>query len=128
MVDMPVNEEKIMLVDRLNQLLKEKDLNKMDLARIAGVSPQSVNGWYKRGSISKQSAAKLAEALNVPIAWLLGTGGEEESGLSAEEQQLLAIYRQFPPSERRNMLGAFEMRLEELREYYKKYASPDKHQ
>lgn len=123
---MLVNEEKIMLVDRLNQLLKEHDLNKMDLARIAGVSPQSVNGWYKRGSISTQSAAKLAEALNVPIAWLLGTGGEEQSGLSQEEQQLLSLYRKFPPTERRNMLAAFEMRLEELREYYAKHVSPDK--
>jgi HTH-type transcriptional regulator, cell division transcriptional repressor len=114
-----------MLVTRLNQLLKEKDLNKVDLARIAGVSPQSVNGWYKRGAISKQSAMKISAALNVPLAWLLGEGGEASSGLSDEEQQLLALFRQFPPTERRNMVAAFEMRLQELRDYYSRYASPE---
>ncbi|MCS5946282.1 helix-turn-helix domain-containing protein [Klebsiella variicola subsp. variicola] len=41
------------------------------MARIAGVTPQAVNGWFKKGVISKKSAIALAEAANVSVTWLL---------------------------------------------------------
>ncbi|MBV4366257.1 helix-turn-helix domain-containing protein [Erwinia phyllosphaerae] len=114
------------LTSRLSQLQKLKGLSKMDMAKIAGVSPQSVNGWFKRGSISKTSAMKLSTALDVSLSWLLGEGGDQQSELSADEMQLIEIYRQLGASEKRNMLAAFEMRLQEIKDYYEKYAAPNK--
>ncbi|TNV22854.1 helix-turn-helix transcriptional regulator [Buttiauxella sp. B2] len=112
-----------LITQRLNELVKSKGVSKAELARVAGVSPQSVNGWFKRGSISKEAAAKLSAEYDVSLSWLLGEG-KQEGELTAEEQRLLKVFNQFPPIERNNMLLAFEMRLQELREYYSKYVNP----
>ncbi|MDK9364204.1 helix-turn-helix domain-containing protein [Lelliottia wanjuensis] len=113
------------LADRLNELLRLKGINKMELAKIAEVSPQSVNGWFKRGSISKASAIKIAAALDVSLSWLLGESEEPDTDLSSEEKRLLEVFNRLPPIERNNMLAAFEMRLQELISFYEKYANPN---
>jgi transcriptional regulator with XRE-family HTH domain len=113
------------LADRLNELLRLKQINKMELARIADVSPQSVNGWFKRGSISKNSAIKIASTLEISLPWLLGEPEVLDSGLSADEKRLLEVFNRLPPIERKNMLLAFEMRLQELIGFYEKYANPN---
>ncbi|MWN89034.1 helix-turn-helix domain-containing protein, partial [Escherichia coli] len=93
--------------------------------RIAGVGRSSVNAWKKRGTISKDSAAKIAEATNVSLSWLL-TGKEETNreALDDDEKALLDVYRNLPPVERRNMLAAFQMRLQKLTEFYSEYVDP----
>lgn len=97
----------------------------MEMARIAEVSPQSVNGWFKRGSISKESAMKISAALGVSLNWLLGHDTPSENELTQDERELIQVYRQFPPTEQRNMLSAFSMRLQELRAYYERYVNPN---
>lgn len=113
------------LAARLVEIAERNHLSGSDMARIAGVSRSSVNAWHKRGTISKESAAKIAAAANVSLSWLL-TGQEDESrpGLDEEEQALIDTYRAMPPIERRNMLAAFQMRLEKLKEFYTEYADP----
>ena len=113
------------LAARLVEISERNHLSGSDMARIAGVSRSSVNAWHKRGTISKGSAAKIAAAANVSLSWLL-TGQEDESrpGLDEEEQALIETYRAMPPIERRNMLAAFQMRLEKLKEIYAEYADP----
>ncbi|ELY5938865.1 helix-turn-helix domain-containing protein [Cronobacter malonaticus] len=98
--------------------------SRSDMARIAEVSPTSVTNWFKRGTISKESAAKLAAAARTSLSWIL-TGAEEGGGaFSADELELIDVYRGLPPIERRNMLAAFQMRLQQLKEFYANYADP----
>lgn len=94
------------------------------MARIAGVSPTSVTNWFKRETISKESAAKLAAAARVSLSWIL-TGAEDSGGVfSEDEMALVDTYRALPPVEQRNMLAAFQMRLQQLREFYKNHVDP----
>ncbi|WP_250390994.1 helix-turn-helix domain-containing protein [Escherichia coli] len=113
------------LAERLDAISQQHHLSGSDLARIAGVGRSSVNAWKKRGTISKDSAAKIAEATNVSLSWLL-TGKEETNreALDDDEKALLDVYRNLPPVERRNMLAAFQMRLQKLTEFYSEYGDP----
>ncbi|EKS6407722.1 helix-turn-helix domain-containing protein [Enterobacter hormaechei] len=106
---------------RLNEIIERKGISKADMARICGVSAQSVNNWFVRGTIGKSSAIKLADALGVSLAWLLGQNVGESDGLKPDEQRLLELYRQLPEEERQNMLRIFSLRLKELDELYEKY-------
>ncbi|CAI1627911.1 transcriptional repressor DicA [Serratia proteamaculans] len=115
-----------LVTQRLNELMEGKHLSKADLARIAGVSRSSVNGWFKRGSISKDAASKLSSATGVSMSWLLGDDSGENSDLSIEEKKLIGLYRQLPGVEQANMLAAFEMRLNELKEFYMRYVLKNK--
>ncbi|HDY7345902.1 TPA: helix-turn-helix domain-containing protein [Klebsiella pneumoniae] len=108
------------LVERLTEL-NGRGMSKSDMARIAGVTPQSVNGWFKKGVISKKSALAVAEAAGVSLPWLLGEDVNEKNGLKADEQRLLELYRQLPEEEQKNMLRIFALRLKELDELYEKY-------
>ena len=106
---------------RLNEIIERKGISKADMARICGVSAQSVNNWFVRGTIGKSSAIKLADALGVSLAWLLGQDVGESDGLKPDEQRLLGLYRQLPEEEQQNMLRIFSLRLKELDELYEKY-------
>ena len=106
---------------RLNEIIEQKGITKADIARICGVSAQSVNNWFVRGTIGKSSAIKLADALGVSLAWLLGQEVDQKDGLKPDEQRLLELYRQLPEEEQQNMLRVFAIRLKELDELYEKY-------
>ncbi|MDK4746181.1 MAG: helix-turn-helix domain-containing protein [Leclercia adecarboxylata] len=108
-------------VQRLNEVLELKNLTKSDMARICGVSAQSVNNWFVRGTIGKSSAIKLADALGVSLEWILGQDVGEKDGLKPDEQRLLELYRQLPEEEQQNMLRIFAIRLKELDELYERY-------
>ncbi len=108
-------------VQRLNEILELKNLTKSDMARICGVSAQSVNNWFVRGTIGKSSAIKLADALGVSLEWILGQEVGEKDGLKPDEQRLLELYRQLPEEEQQNMLRIFALRLKELDELYERY-------
>ena len=110
-------------VQRLNEILELKNLTKSDMARICGVSAQSVNNWFVRGTIGKSSAIKLADALGDSLEWILGQEVGEKDGLKPDEQRLLELYRQLPVEEQQNMLRIFAIRLKELDELYEKYMS-----
>ncbi|WP_431644997.1 helix-turn-helix domain-containing protein [Enterobacter hormaechei] len=108
------------LVERLSEL-NGRGITKSDMARIAGVTPQSVNGWFKKGVISKKSALAVANAAGVSVPWLLGEDVGEKDGLKPDEQRLLELYRQLPEDEQQNMLRIFSLRLKELDILYAKY-------
>ncbi|AUH00890.1 transcriptional regulator [Prodigiosinella confusarubida] len=108
-------------VKRLTELMELKGISKAEMARIAGVSPQSVNNWFNRGTVGKSSALKLADALGVSVAWLLGEDVEESTGLSSDEMKMLNLYRQLPKAERERMIDLFQLRLKEIDDYVDKY-------
>lgn len=109
-------------VQRLNEILELKNMTKSDMARICGVSAQSVNNWFVRGTIGKSSAIKLADALGVSLEWVLGQEVNEKDGLKADERKLLELYRQLPDDEeKQNFLRVLSLRLKELDALYEKY-------
>ncbi|AYH00823.1 transcriptional regulator [Pectobacterium parmentieri] len=108
-------------VRRLTELMELKGISKAEMARIAGVSPQSVNNWFNRGTVGKSSALKLAETLGVSVAWLLGEDVDEESGLKERERKMLELFRQLPEEQQDRMIDLFQLRLKELDEYVEKY-------
>lgn len=109
-------------VQRLEEILELKKLTKSDMARICGVSAQSVNNWFVRGTIGKSSAIKLAEALGVSLEWVLGQEVDEKDGLKSDERRLLELYRQLPDDEeKQNFLRIISIRLKELDAMYEKY-------
>ena len=108
-------------VQRLNELMKLKGATKADLARVAGVSPQSVNNWFARGTLGKNSALKIADAYGVSVAWVLGEEVDEALGLNEKERRLLALFNQLPEAEQDRMIDTFELRLKEIDEYVQKY-------
>lgn len=113
-------EPNLVLVERLTEIT-DRGVTKADMARIAGVTPQAVNGWFKKGVISKKSALAIADAVGISVAWLLGEEVGEKDGLKPDEQRLLELYRQLPEEEQQNMLRIFAIRLKELDELYEKY-------
>jgi len=109
-------------VQRLNEILELKKITKSDMARICGVSAQSVNNWFVRGTIGKSSAIKLADALGVSLEWVLGQEVDERDGLKSDEKRLLELYRQLPDdAEKQNFLRVISLRLKELDALYEKY-------
>ena len=108
------------LVARLEEIT-QRGISKADMARIAGVTPQAVNGWFKKGVISKKSAIAIADAANVSVTWLLGEEVSEDSGLKPNENKMLRRFRQLPEAEQERMIDTFELRLKEIDEYVERY-------
>ena len=108
------------LVARLEEIT-QRGISKADMARIAGVTPQAVNGWFKKGVISKKSAIAIAEAANVSVTWLLGEKVSEDSGLKPNESKMLHLFRQLPEAEQERMIDTFALRLKEIDDYVEKY-------
>jgi len=108
-------------VQRLNELMALKGVTKADLARVAGVSPQSVNNWFARGTLGKNSALKIADAYGLSVAWVLGEEVVEDSGLKPNENKMLNLFRQLPESEQERMIDTFELRLKEIDDYVERY-------
>ena len=108
------------LIARLEEIT-QRGISKADMARIAGVTPQAVNGWFKKGVISKKSAIALAEAANVSVTWLLGEKVSEDSGLKPNESKMLRLFRQLPEAEQERMIDTIAVRLKEIDDYVEKY-------
>ncbi len=121
---------------RIAQLLYETGWNKSELSRRLGISVQAVQQWASgKSRPSGANLTKLSELSGKPEHWFFQT--EEQptpvsqpvsekfndnlNGLREDQKSLLAVYEALPPAERRNMIAAFEMRLQELNNFYERY-------
>lgn len=106
------------LAARLYQLMHKARVNKSALARICNVTPQSVGKWFKSGSISKESAKKIAEAFGVSLTWLLDD--EVDAGevlleddfqplvLTKRQKLLIVLFERLPESAKDNHIAALQ--------------------
>lgn len=86
------------IVERIDRLLKERNLNRVALAEAIGIKPQNISAWSVRGTVpAGDICLKVAEFLKVSAEWLI-TGKEE--GLSNEEKKLLMIYQKLSPDQK----------------------------
>lgn len=60
---------------RLKLAMSERDVKAAELAKITGISEGAISQYLKgKYQAGQRSLDKLAEALNVPIGWLMGAG------------------------------------------------------
>ena len=72
-------ERDMVKLNRPEELLKAANVTKAGLARMAEVSPQAVNNWFKRGEIGKAAAIKIAAATGLSLSWILGEDNGSDS-------------------------------------------------
>ncbi|MDR5611412.1 MULTISPECIES: S24 family peptidase [unclassified Arsenophonus] len=63
------------LKQRIEFLLKNESIKQKDLARILNTSPQTVNNWLKRNSISREAAQNISTLFGYSLDWLLNGVG-----------------------------------------------------
>ncbi len=86
--------------DRLKQRRQHKGFSQSDLARHLNVSAQQITRWESGANDpSGDAIARMAQTLECTTDWLLGMVDQPHANLrvrdlSAEEQQLIDLYRQ----------------------------------
>lgn len=83
--------------DRLNEALQIRQMSAAELSRLSGVNEGAIS-QYKKGmyKASQRNLDRIAQALNVPIPWLMGLVDESPFKLeiTEKEKQLLVKIRQ----------------------------------
>lgn len=120
-------EKQATFAERLKEVLEIRGITKADLSRLTGISKSSLTHYEKGDWEGKQDAVyKIARAVNVPEAWLMGFGksieemrgnllenlqifAEEKQpsvteGLSEKDQRLIAWFRSLPPEKQKAIL------------------------
>ncbi|EAW2933659.1 hypothetical protein DQ783_18210 [Salmonella enterica subsp. enterica serovar Newport] len=121
--------------ERLLEVFAETGSSQSALARQLNVTQQTVQQWcVGRTQPRADVLDRLAEVVGKPVYWFFtpkdtqksvpaGSATKEEPEVSntqvhdfltPDEKRLLDIYRDLPGTERRNMLRAFTLRLEEI--------------
>ena len=76
--------------ERIKFLLTKEGLKQRDLADSLSTSPQTVNNWIKRDSLSREAAQQISEKFGYSLDWLLsGTGSpkkDRESSIPLESE------------------------------------------
>lgn len=81
----------MLIVERIDNLLKERNLNRVALAEAIGIKPQNISAWSVRGTVpAGDICLKIAEYLNVSIVWLISG---REDGISNEERWVLSQWK-----------------------------------
>lgn len=77
----------MLIVDRIDSLLKERGLNRVFLADAIGIKPQNISAWSTRGTIpAGDICLKIADYLGVSVEWLISG---REGKLSAEQIKMV---------------------------------------
>lgn len=81
--------------DRIDSKLKEKFLKRIAMCESAGIAPNSIAIWKKRGTLPAVDVAlKIAKFLDVDIWWLVFGESQEAPELTAEQKRLLASWEE----------------------------------
>ena len=88
----------MLIVERIDNLLKENGQNRVNLAESIGINPQNISAWSLRGTVpAGDICIRIADYLNVSVEWLV-TG--KEKGLSSEERNLLRQWSYLTPQQK----------------------------
>ncbi|MHB8065797.1 MAG: helix-turn-helix domain-containing protein [Ruminiclostridium sp.] len=107
------------LTDKLDILMSEKGINKMELAKQSGVPYTTIVNFYEKGTdnIKLSTLTKLKKYFNVSLDYLADDNINErnisESSLSKEEKYLFSRWSKLSREEQLKMLGRIEAKTEE---------------
>lgn len=80
---------------RLGELMDERELSNLKLAKAIGLSDRLIGGWRKgEGGLNLTSAIALADFFGVSLDYLSGRSDERNMVLSPDEITLVNIYRE----------------------------------
>lgn len=92
------------LTNRMDYLLSTNKQRRADLVRGTGISEGTIRSWYTKGACPSVDAAyKVAQYFGVTVEWLI-TGKEEKDSLSAEERELLKLFRALDERDKNTIL------------------------
>lgn len=81
----------MLIVDRIDNLLKKRGENRVLLAEALDIKPQNISAWSTRGTVpAGDICIRIADYLGVSVEWLV-TG--KEAALSSEERTLLKQWK-----------------------------------
>lgn len=99
-------------VDRIDLILKQKNLKRMALANELKQSVQAFTDWKRRDSIpSADIVVQIADFLNVSTDWLITGQEKKEEKLSADERNMLEAYRLLDEKDRQELKAIAELKL-----------------
>lgn len=85
---------------RLNliDLLAKKNRKKIDLANACGVSPASVTGWVKSGSIDVERIPAICDFFGITVSEFFGRAEKFEppTQLTRDEKEIVMLFRMLP--------------------------------
>ena len=91
-----------LIVRRIDTLLYERKDNRANLCRALNLKHNTISNWLTRGTLPKvEDALRIAEYLNVSVEWLVY--GEDNSGISMEERELLADWKLLSETEKQSI-------------------------
>lgn len=87
----------IEIVERIDSLLKERNLKRQAVYDFAQIAYNSFPNWTKKEDtkIPVQALYRIAQFLNVSVEYLLT--GKEAGGISPEEAEMLRKYKSLEP-------------------------------
>lgn len=80
--------------DAVAALLEEQGLNQVELARLAGLHPDTVSHVVHGGHCSTETLEKLAAALGVDLGELFGAPVDEQTALLKRDRVVGAVLRE----------------------------------
>ena len=102
-----------MFFDQLKRLCTQRGTTPTALVRKVGFSTATVTSWKNGASPKLDMVERLAEALQVPVSALCESQPEPTSpapSFSAEEMELVEVYRKLDNSGQRRLFGkAYEL-------------------
>lgn len=99
------------MVQNLKQLRKERGISQQALAAHLGISQQAVNK-YENHNVEPdiETMTRLADFFGVTLDYLVGHGTRD---LSADETELLSLYRRLPERTKKSLLAFERVHTEE---------------
>ena len=100
-----------MFLIRFENVMNERKLNKAQLIRATGITEGAIDGWRKKGTQpTADCLCKLADFFEVSTDYLLGRENEVglvevKTDLTADEQELLNLYRKLSFGDKNQLLG-----------------------
>jgi repressor LexA len=93
---------------RIIQILKDRGIQQIELARYLGASQSTVNGWnLKNRNPTSEYIMPICEFLKITPTYLLTGVEDDESDYTSsnDERKLLKYYRQLPVELKNKLLG-----------------------
>ena len=92
--------EKIYFADNLKRLMKKNGMNQKDIAKIAGVSQQTVSLWLSGDRIPRMGKIQiLADYFGIYKSELIEEHNEENEARIRRMARYMQIYRELSPEE-----------------------------
>lgn len=112
-------------LDRLNSILKNRNMNRKELSQISNIKYSTIDTWYNRSAdnIKLSTLLKLTNALNCSLDYLVGNSNIESIvdidnfiDVNKDEKEILNKFRNLDERGQKNINRMLDMELENKEE------------